>query len=60
MRRSKRGDHGLANPAFDETMESRILDGVTKDLGSNHLSASSSCKYHGKELNHSWWALVGR
>jgi len=26
-RRSKRGDHGLANPAFGETMESRILDG---------------------------------
>jgi len=25
-RRSKRGDHGLANPAFGETMKSRILD----------------------------------
>ena len=59
-RRSKREDHGLANPAFDETMESRILEGVTKDLGSNHLSASSSCKYHGKELNHCWWVSVGR
>ena len=59
-RRSKREDHGLANPAFDETMESRILEGVTKDLGSNHLSASSTCKYHGKELNHCWWVLVGR
>ena len=26
-RRSKRGDHGLANPAFGGTMKSRILDG---------------------------------
>jgi len=27
MRRSKRGDHDLANPTFGEMTESRILDG---------------------------------
>ena len=57
MRRSKRGDHGLANPAFGETMESRILDGdEERTLVATTYQLAACANIMGK----SSWALVGR
>ena len=48
-RRSKRGDHGLANPAFGETMESRILDGDEgKTLAATTYQLAARAKIMGK------------
>ena len=56
-RRSKRGDHGLANPAFGETMESRILDGdEERTLVATTYQLAACANIMGK----SSWALVGR
>lgn len=50
-RRSKTGDHGLANPAFGETMESRILDGDEgKTLAATTYQLAARAKIMGKSL----------
>jgi len=50
-RRSKRRDHGLANPAFGETMESRILDGDEgKTLAATTYQLAARAKIMGKSL----------